>query len=131
MTYEQIRQLIVGRMAVFAGLEQARIAYPNQPAVFVPPLAGLWCRLNILHATAFMAGMADKPYTRKPGQISIQCFARIRTGIKELTVLADSLETWFAYWSSIELECMEASQVVVGEFEGFYQINVNIRFRAG
>lgn len=131
MTYEQIRSLITARMVAFTGIEQSRIDYPNQPAVFTPPDAGLWCRLNIQYASAFMAGMADRPHTRKPGQISIQCFARARTGTKAITELADALEAHFAYWMSGDLECMEASQVIAGEFEGFYQINVNIRFRAG
>lgn len=131
MTYEQIRELISARMASFAGMTREQIDYPNQPTVFTPPDAGLWCRLNIQYATAFMAGMADRPYTRKPGQISIQCFARARTGTKAITELADALEAHFAYWMSGDLECMEASQVIAGEFEGFYQINVNIRFRAG
>jgi len=131
MTFEQIRALITARMVAFTGVDQARIDYPNQPEVFTPPATGLWCRLNIQYASAFMAGMADRPHTRKPGQISIQCFARERTGTKAITELADALEAHFAYWQSGDLECMEASQVVAGEFEGFYQINVNIRFRAG
>ena len=131
MTFEQIRVLITGRMVAFTGIDQARIDYPNQPEVFMPPATGLWCRLNIQYASAFMAGMADRPHTRKPGQISIQCFARERTGTKAINELADTLEAHFAYWMSGNLECMEASQVVAGEFEGFYQINVNIRFRAG
>nr|DAJ88971.1 MAG TPA: tail completion protein [Caudoviricetes sp.] len=131
MTYEQIRALITARMVAFTGIVQASIDYPNQPTVFTPPDSGLWCRLNIQYASAFMAGMADRPYTRKPGQISIQCFARERTGTKAITELADALEAHFAYWMSGDLECMEASQAIAGEFEGFYQINVNIRFRAG
>ncbi|WP_095151884.1 phage tail terminator-like protein [Pseudomonas sp. Irchel s3b5] len=130
MTYEDIRKLITARMVAFAGLPQSSINYPNTQ-IFTPPADGLWCRLNIQHATAFMAGMADKPYTRKPGQISIQCFARVGTGMKALNVLSDQLEAHFAYWQSGDLECMEASQIPAGEFEGFYQINVNIRFRAG
>lgn len=131
MTFEQIRALITARMVAFTGIERARIDYPNQPEVFTPPATGLWCRLNIQYASAFMAGMADRPHTRKPGQISIQCFARERTGTKAINELADALEAHFAYWMYGDLECMEASQVVAGEFEGFYQINVNIRFRAG
>jgi hypothetical protein len=130
MTYEDIRKLITSRMVAFAGLPQDSIDYPNTPT-FTPPADGLWCRLNIQHATAFMAGMADKPYTRKPGQISIQCFARVGTGIKALNVLSDHLEAHFAYWQSGDLECLEVSQIPAGEFEGFYQVNVNIRFRAG
>lgn len=131
MTFEQIRALITARMVAFTGIEQARIDYPNQPAVFTPPDTGLWCRLSLQYATAFMAGMADRPYTRKPGQVSIQCFARVRSGTKDITELADALEAHFAYWMSGDLECMEASQIIAGEFESFYQINVNIRFRAG
>ena len=140
MTYEQIRVLLVGRMAAFGGIEQKLIFYPNAPypaeytdqsGIFKPPATGLWCRFNVQHGTAFMAGMADKPYTRKPGRVSIQCFTRARTGTKALTELADQLEAHFGYWSSGHLECLEASQVDAGEFEGFYQINVSIRFRAG
>jgi hypothetical protein len=130
MTYEDIRKLITARMVAFTGLPQSSIDYPNT-TTFTPPTDGLWCRLNIQHATAFMAGMADKPYTRKPGQISIQCFARIGTGTKALNVLSDQLEAHFAYWQSGDLECLEASQIPAGEFEGFYQVNVNVRFRAG
>lgn len=131
MTYEEIRSQITARMVAFAGVPQWSIDYPNQPDTFTPPATGLWCRLNIQHATAFMAGMADQPYTRKPGQVSVQCFARLKTGLKALNVLADQLEAHFAYWSSGHLEFGAASQVDAGEFEGFYQINVNIRFTAG
>lgn len=140
MTYEQIRLAVVSRMAAFQGIEQKRIFYPNAqlPAenldtsgAFKPPATGLWCRLHIGHSTAFMAGMADRPHTRKPGIITVQCFARLQTGIKGLNELADALEAHFAYWSAGDLECIETSQVDAGEFEGFYQINVNTRFRAG
>lgn len=130
MTYDDIGKLIKARMVAFAGIPQSSIDYPNTP-IFTPPATGLWCRLNIQLATAFMAGMADKPYTRKPGQISVQCFARVGTGINALNALSDQLEAHFAYWQSGDLECLEASQIPAGELEGFYQVNVNIRFRAG
>jgi len=137
--YEDIRRAITARMVAFPGLAQDRIDYPNQPQVFEPPEAGLWCRLSIQYGPAFMAGMADQPYTRKPGQIVIQCFDRVRSGSKALAMLADELESHFAYWSEGHLECLHASQVNVGagdtvgrpEGTGFYQINVNVRFRAG
>ena len=50
---------------------------------------------------------------------------------QQLDNLTSQLEAHFGYWSDGDLECLEASQVDAGEFEGFYQINVNIRFRAG
>ena len=133
MTYEEIRTAITARTGAFDGIERARVDYQNATgAVFAPPLTGLWCRMTIQHATAFFAGMADRPHSRKPGQIVFQCFARPRSGMKPLNDLTDALEAHFGYWSAGDLECMEASQVVVGDDgNGFYQINVNIRFRAG
>lgn len=139
MTFEQIRRAIIGRMDAFSGIEQERIDYPNAAVSFAPPEAGLWCRLAILYGPSFMAGMGDKPYTRKTGQITIQCFDRIGAGVGALSRLADELEAHFAYWSQAALECLEASQVNVGTGDsvgrpqglGFYQVNVNIRFRAG
>ncbi len=166
MTNEEIRRTIVGRMATFQGLPQDRIVYPNQPGIYSPPPGlkgyadesgapyvnaagaryvsndpdpGLWCRLNINPAPAFMAGMADRPYTRKPGLIVIQCFGRIRSGVRALSELADALEAHFAYWSNGDLECLEASHIDVGGSEsvgnpagtGFYQMNVVVSYRAG
>lgn len=133
MTYEEIRTTITARTAAFAGIEQARIDYQNAVgAVFVPPATGLWCRMTIQNGTAFFAGMADKPHSRKPGQIVFQCFARPRTGMKPLNVLTDALEAHFGYWNSGDLECMETSQDVVGDDgNGFFQVNVKVRFRAG
>ncbi len=145
MRFDEIRTAIVGRMATFYGIAQSRIEYPNQPGTFTPPEPANgtdpaeWCRLSILPGPSFMAGMADKPYTRKPGRIVIQCFVRLGRGTRKLATLADALETHFAYWTSGNLECLEASQVNVGagdtagrpEGTGFYQINVNIEFRAG
>ncbi len=140
MTYSEIYDAIILRMRSFAGIEQERIYYPNAQlqakdkdtsGSFKPPATGVWCYLHIGHATAFMAGMADRPYTRKPGIITVQCFTRVQTGIKALNELSDQLEAQFAYWSSGDLQCHEASQIDAGEFEGFYQINVNIRFSAG
>ena len=141
MTYEEIRAAITARTVAFTGIEQERIFYPNAvippkyldtSGIFKPPSEGVWCRMTIQYATAFMAGMGDRPHSRKPGQIVFQCFARPRTGMKPITALVDALEEHFGYWSTGDLECMETSQAVVGDDgNGFYQINVNIRFRAG
>lgn len=133
MTYEEIRTAITARAAAFTGIDQARIDYQNSVGpVFATPADGLWCRMSILNGTAFFAGMADKPHSRKPGLLVFQCFARSRTGMKPLNTLTDLLEAHFGYWSSGDLECMETSQDVVGDDgNGFFQVNVKIRFRAG
>lgn len=139
MTYEDIRIALMSRLGTFMGIEQDRIHYPNQETPFKPPKKGVWCRPSIQYGEAFMAGMADKPYTRKPGRLVIQCFDREGAGVGALSRLADALENHFGYWSEGGLECLEVSQINVGlgdsvgrpQGVGFYQINVIIRFRAG
>lgn len=140
MTYSEIYDAIILRMRGFPGIAPDRIYYPNAQlqakdkdtsGLFKPPATGLWCRLNIAYATPFMAGMADKPHTRKPGMITVQCFDRQQVGVKSLNALADALEAHFSYWSTGYLECIETGVVDADEFEGFRQFNVNIRFRAG
>lgn len=140
MTYSEIYDAIILRMRAFSGIAPDRIYYPNAQlqakdkdtsGLFKPPATGLWCRLNISYATPFMAGMADRPHTRKPGMITVQCFDRQQVGVKSLNALADALEAHFSYWSTGDLECIETGVVDADEFEGFRQFNVNIRFRAG
>ncbi len=139
MTYEQIRAAILGRMLAFTGINQKYIDYQNPKLRFTPPETGIWCRPNIQFATAFMAGMADRPYTRKPGLITIQCFDAGYARSIALVKLADALEDHFSYWTTGDLETLEASLVDVraGAMlssptgSGYYQINITIPFRAG
>lgn len=131
MSYGLIRTALISRMAVFDGIEQERIDYPNQKDVFTPPNTGLWCRPNIQYGEAFMAGMADKPYTRRPGRFVVQCFAREGEGLIGLSKLADDLIEHFSYYTSGNFECLEGAVADIGRNNGFYQYNVIIRFRAG
>lgn len=135
VAFETVRTTLTARMAAFTGIEQARIEYANNPVpgstVFVPPTSGVWCAFEILYSTAFFAGMSDKPHYRRPGQIAIQCFCYRNKGLSAINKLTDALSDHFQAWNSGDIECMEVSQVVVGDYESFYQINVNIRFRAG
>lgn len=133
MKFEKIRAALLGRMLEFSGIEQERIDYQNpEPSPrFETPEKGIWCRPTILYGESHMAGMADRPYTRKPGLFVIQCFARDREPDVPLLVLADSLEAHFAYWMDGDLECLEASIANVGLSGGFRQINVRVPFRAG
>ncbi|VCY90043.1 hypothetical protein BANRA_03600 [Acinetobacter baumannii] len=81
MTLEQTRQAIIDRMQSFTGIAQERIQYPNAPG-FTVPKEGLWCRLTIAGGPSFISGIADKPCTRRTGNIMIQCFDRLHVGEK-------------------------------------------------
>jgi len=139
MTFEEIRAAILARMQTFGGIEQARIDYQIPGTHFKPPETGIWLRLNIEYGVSLFAGMANAPYTRKPGQIVFQCFDRSIVETVGLVRLADGLEGHFGYWSIGHLETLETTAINVGTGAsvgtptgtGFYQKNVNVRFRAG
>lgn len=133
--FETVRKTLTERMEAFTGIDQERIDYPNADypdgGVFKTPTDGVWCAPEIEYATPFLAGMADVPTYRRPGQMVVQCFTRRRVGLGPINRLADALSDHFQSWQVGHIECMEVGQQVVGYYEDFYQINVNVRFRAG
>ncbi len=128
MTLEQTRQAIVDRMKVFSGIDQERIQYPNAPG-FKVPKEGLWCRLTIAGGPSFVAGVADKPCTRRTGNIMVQCFARHHSGVKGLTELSDSLLQHFEYFTADHLECLQGQSIFIGQDADFIQYNVTIGYK--
>ncbi|MCH2072961.1 hypothetical protein [Acinetobacter pittii] len=127
MTLEQTRQAIIDRMQSFTGIAQDRIQYPNAPG-FKVPKEGLWCSLTIAGGASFTSGVADKPCTRRTGNIMIQCFDRLHTGVKALTVLSDALLAHFEYYSIDDLECLNGESIDAGKDADFIQYNVSISY---
>lgn len=127
MTLEQTRQAIIDRMQSFTGIAQERIQYPNAPGFNVPK-EGLWCSLTIEGGPSFTSGVADKPCNRRTGNIMVQCFDRLHTGEKALTILGDSLLAHFEHFSFDDLECLNGQSIKVGKDADFVQYNVTIGF---
>ncbi|MDH2497049.1 hypothetical protein F3P16_13405 [Acinetobacter baumannii] len=125
MTLEQTRQAIIEHMQAFTGIAQERIQYPNAPN-FTVPKEGIWCRLTIAGGPSFISGIADKPCTRRTGNIMIQCFDRLHVGEKALTVLGDALLAHFEYFSIKHLEFLNGESTYAGKDADFIQYNVTI-----
>ncbi|NUF23727.1 hypothetical protein HUN23_13195 [Acinetobacter oleivorans] len=128
MTLEQTRQAIISRMQSFTGIAQDRIQYPNAPG-FKVPKDGIWCRLTIAGGPSFTSGIADKPCTRRTGNIMIQCFDRLHTGEKAITELSDALLAHFEYFIIDHLECLQGQAINAGNDSDFIQYNVSVQFR--
>ncbi|MDC4410954.1 hypothetical protein Q4386_15520 [Acinetobacter baumannii] len=128
MTLEHTRQAIIDRMQSFMGIAQERIQYPNAPG-FTVPKEGLWCRLTIAGGPSFISGIADKPCTRRTGNIMIQCFDRLHTGEKALTILSDALLAHFEYFSIEHLEFLNGESTYAGKDADFIQYNVSIGYK--
>lgn len=127
MTIEEARVAIIERMRLFKGISQECIAYPNLS--FNPPENGLWCRLTIAGGSSFIAGIADKPCTRRTGNIMIQCFDRLHTGEKAITELSDALLAHFEYFTIEHLECLQGQAINAGKDSDFIQYNVSIGYK--
>ncbi|MEJ7870049.1 phage tail terminator-like protein [Acinetobacter baumannii] len=127
MTLEQTRQAIIDRMQSFTGIAQERIQYPNAPG-FTVPKEGLWCRLTIAGGPSFISGIADKPCTRRTGNIMIQCFARPNSGIMEITKLSDALLAHFEYYSIDHLEFLQGQSSYAEQNKDFVQYNLIISY---
>ncbi|MGI3179742.1 hypothetical protein, partial [Acinetobacter baumannii] len=112
------RQAIIDRMQSFTGIAQERIQYPNAPD-FTVPTKGVWCRLTIAGGPSFTSGIADKPCTRRTGNIMIQCFDRLHTGEKAVTVLSDALLAHFEYFIIEHLECLNGQSIYAGKDADF------------
>ncbi|HFG6923746.1 hypothetical protein [Acinetobacter baumannii] len=128
MTLEQTRQAIIDRMRAFTGIAQERIQYPNAPG-FNVPTKGVWCRLTIAGGPSFISGVADNPCTRRTGNIMIQCFDRLHTGEKALTILSDALLAHFEYFSIEHLEFLNGESTYAGKDADFIQYNVSIGYK--
>ncbi|WP_322976603.1 phage tail terminator-like protein [Acinetobacter pittii] len=128
MTLEQTRQAIIEHMQAFTGIGQERIQYPNAPEFNVPK-DGVWCRLAIVGGPSFISGIADKPCTRRTGNIMIQCFARHRSGVKGVTELSDALLQHFEYFTLDHLECLHGQSNFIGQDADFIQYNVKIGYK--
>lgn len=128
MTLEQARQAIVDRMMSFTGISQDRIQYPNAPG-FTVPTKGVWCRLTIAGGPSFISGIADKPCTRRTGNIMIQCFDRLHVGEKALTILSDALLAHFEYFTTGQLEILQGQVQNLGNNGDFIQYNISINYR--
>ncbi|EOV3745674.1 hypothetical protein ACOPWD_003857, partial [Acinetobacter baumannii] len=77
------------------------------------------------------SGVADNPCTRRTGNILIQCFDRLHTGEKALTVLSDALLAHFEYFSIEHLECLNGQSIFVRQDADFIQYNVSIGYKVG
>ncbi len=128
MTLEQARQAIVDRMMSFTGISQDRIQYPNAPG-FTVPTKGVWCRLTITGGPSFIAGLGNKPCTRRTGNILIQCFARPNTGDRGVTELSDALLAHFEYFTTGQLEILQGQVQNLGNNGDFIQYNISINYR--
>lgn len=127
MHSQDIEIKVLALVRDWGGLPLDRIQRPNRG--FNPPNDKIWARITVQHGTNMVACIVDKPTTRVLGAVVLQLFCPVANGTSEINRLADSFSTFAGYYRIEQLELLVPSIVDVGEYTGFYQLNVRIPFR--
>ena len=133
MTFEQIRNIVINRMAQWAGIPAASVDYPNNPQPFDPAGKSIWARLTDIPGLSSTPEVGIGPCVRRTGIIVIQLFVPTYKGTLAITRAADTLVEQFEFYSdpSGPFECHAASVQVIGDDgNNWYQVNVRVPYRA-
>lgn len=133
MTYQQVEDAIRLRLKTFTGLSFDKFLSSNRPVdgagAFTPPENSQWVRWTINYGQSFIAGVADKPCTRRVGIVTFQIFTPKGQGTAIANDLAEKLTQHFNYHVNSHLEVLEASRTPDFAEDKWYQTNVNLTFR--
>ncbi len=133
MTFEQIRNIVIGRMQQWAGIPAANVDYPNNAQPFDPSGKTIWARLADIPGLSSTPEIGIGPCVRRTGIIVIQLFVPTYKGTLAITRAADTLVEQFEFYSDPTgpFECHAASGQVIGDDgNNWYQVNVRIPYRA-
>ena len=134
MTFEQIRAIVTGRMAQWAGIPASAVDYPNNlQGPFDPAGKPIWARLADAPGLASAPEVGIGPCVRRTGIIMIQLFVPSYKGTLAITRAADTLVQHFEFYSDPTgpFDCYAASANTIGDDgHGWYQVNVSVPYRA-
>ncbi|MNJ36463.1 hypothetical protein D3C77_312530 [compost metagenome] len=133
MTFEQIRNIVIGRMQQWTGIPAENVDYPNNAKPFDPAGKTIWARLADIPGLSSTPEVGVGPCVRRTGIIVIQLFVPTYEGTLAITRAADTLVEQFEFYSDPTgpFECHAASAQVVGDDgNNWYQVNVRIPYRA-
>ena len=128
MTYEVERADIEGRFATLWG-STTPVAYSN--VAFTPPADAEWVRLNILDNTTDEIGIGqpNAQLHRFQGLIVVGIFTPLNTGEKRARQLADQVFSMFKSADFGSVTSWTPYVTVVGESDGYFQVNVTTNFK--
>ena len=121
-----IQPILEARMATWT---TAPICWPN-----TPPLTALntpWVRFSVIPLARTWPTIPSGTKRVMDGEIVVQVFTPSGSGSGTARTLVDAIGALFGKYSSGGVQCHEPkAPVVVGDTEGWYQINVIIPWRA-
>lgn len=121
-----VRAALAARMATWT---TTQIAWPNTPPLTASNAP--WVRFSVI---PFARTWPTTPAGTKrvmDGEIVVQVFVPSGSGDGKAATLADAIGTMFSKYSASGVQCHEPkAPVVVGDMDGWYQVNAIIPWRA-
>ncbi|AXT65000.1 phage tail terminator-like protein [Klebsiella quasipneumoniae subsp. similipneumoniae] len=129
MTFTEIRNAVISRMAAQTAIASDAVDYPNGP-VFDPSNRDIWARLTNIAGQAGATEIGDGPVVHRTGLLIIQLFVPVGSGTLLISRTADKIRELFEFQDDGRLSYFAVSCYDAGEADGWYQINLNIPYRA-
>lgn len=129
MTLTEIRSTIISRMTAQTAIASEDVRYPNDKT-YDPSGKAIWARLTNLPGQAGATEIGDGPVVHRTGIAFIQLFVPANSGSLLITQTADKLSSLFEFTNDGKLSYFAVSAVEAGETEGWYQVNLQIPYRA-
>jgi len=104
-----------------------RIAMANMP--FTKPASGeSWVKIRVFEDRATRTNIGRDAVHRYSGTIAVEIYVPQKTGTGTIRGYADTIAEIFRDQQFNGITCEEARVVPVGDFEGWYQMNVTVPF---
>ncbi|HBN7049635.1 TPA: electron transfer flavoprotein subunit beta [Escherichia coli] len=129
MTLTEIRNAVITRMTAQTAIAKTDVTYPNDPT-FDPTNKTIWARLTNLPGQAGANEIGAGPVVHRTGIIIIQLFVPAGSRSLLITQTADKLRELFEFQDDGRLSYFAVSSYDGGETDGWYQVNLNIPYRA-
>ncbi|MFZ5018129.1 phage tail terminator-like protein, partial [Klebsiella pneumoniae] len=88
MTFTEIRNAVISRMAAQTAIASDAVDYPNGP-VFDPSNRDIWARLTNIAGQAGATEIGDGPVVHRTGLLIIQLFVPVGSGTLLISRTAD------------------------------------------
>ncbi|EOD8971519.1 phage tail terminator-like protein, partial [Klebsiella quasipneumoniae] len=98
--------------------------------VFDPSNRDIWARLTNIAGQAGATEIGDGPVVHRTGLLIIQLFVPVGSGTLLISRTADKIRELFEFQDDGRLSYFAVSCYDAGEADGWYQINLNIPYRA-
>ena len=129
MTLTEIRNAVITRMTAQTAIAKSDVTYPNDPT-FDPTDKAIWARLTNLPGQAGTNEIGAGPVVHRTGIVIVQLFVPAGARSLLITQTADQIRELFEFRDDGRLSYFAVSCYDAGETDGWYQVNLNIPYRA-